>query len=141
MKNFKFVFIFLLALLTFRLSARAQNVAVKTNVLYDALANINWGVEAGLAPQWSLDISGNFNAWSFSHGRRWKHWFVQPEARYWLCDRFAGHFFGFHAHVGQFNVGGLKNGRKHPTPTGTLLNLQYFMEVSVCRKEGCDVCF
>ena len=30
---------------------------------------------------------------------------------------------------------------KHPTPTGTLLNLQYFMEVSVCRKEGCDVCF
>ena len=34
-----------------------------------------------------------------------------------------------------------RNQGKHPTPTGTLLNLQYFMEVSVCRKEGCDVCF
>ena len=91
-------------------SARAQDIAVKTNVLYDALANVNLGLEVGLAPQWSVDVSGDFNAWTFSGGRRWKHWLAQPEARYWLCDRFAGHFFGAHAIVGQYNVGGLKNG-------------------------------
>ncbi len=63
------------------LSVSAQKVAVKTNVLYDAAATINAGVEIGLAPKWTLDVSGNLNAWDMSHGRKWKHWFVQPEAR------------------------------------------------------------
>lgn len=90
-------------------AAKAQKAAVKTNLLYDAFMNVNLGVEFALAPKWTLDLSGDFNGWTLSHGRRWKHWLVQPEARYWLCDRFAGHFFGLHAHGGQFNVGGLKN--------------------------------
>lgn len=90
-------------------SAKAQNVAVKTNLLYDALLNVNAGVEVGLAPKWTLDVSGDFNGWTLSHDRRWKHWLVQPEARYWFCDRFGGHFVGVHAHGGQFNVGNLNN--------------------------------
>lgn len=89
--------------------AKSQQVAVKTNVLYDALCNVNAGVEIGLAPRWTLDVSGNFNAWTLSHGRRWKHYLVQPEARYWFCDRFSGHFLGFHLHGGQYNAGYLKN--------------------------------
>jgi len=87
----------------------AQDVAVKTNIIYDALANVNAGIEVGLAPKWTLDVSGDLNAWSFSHGRQWKHWLAQPEIRYWLCDRFAGHFFGLHLHGGQYNVGNLDN--------------------------------
>ena len=93
------------------LSASAQKVAVKTNVLYDASATVNAGVEIGLAPQWTLDVSGNINAWDMSRGRKWKHWFVQPEARYWLCDRFSGHFLAVHAHGGQYNIGHLRNGK------------------------------
>ena len=92
------------------LTAKGQSMAIKTNLLYDALLNINAGIEVGLAPKWTADVSGNFNAWEFSHNRRWKHWMVQPEARYWFCDRFGGHFLGIHAHGGQYNVGGLKNG-------------------------------
>ena len=88
---------------------QAQKVAVKTNLLYDATATINAGIEFGLAPKWTLDVSGNFNGWTMSHDRKWKHWMVQPEARYWFCDRFAGHFLGFHAHGGQYNIGHLKN--------------------------------
>ena len=91
--------------------ARAQKAAVKTNLLYDAAAfTANAGVEVGLAPRWTLDVSGDLNMWTLSHERRWKHWLLQPEARYWFCDRFSGHFLGFHAHGGQYNVGGLKNG-------------------------------
>ncbi len=90
--------------------AQAQDFALKSNLLYDATTTLNAGAEFVLAPQWSLDVSGNLNPWTFSGGKRWKHWMVQPEARYWLCDRFAGHFFGLHAHGGQFNIGGLKNG-------------------------------
>lgn len=84
----------------------AQTTAVKTNILSDAFLNVNAGVETGVAPKWTLGVTGEFNGWSLSHGRRWKHWAVQPEARYWLCDRFSGHFFGVHAHGGQFNIGG-----------------------------------
>lgn len=92
------------------LTAKGQHVAVKTNVLYDATATINAGVEVALAPKWTLDVSANFNGWTMSHDRRWKHFLIQPEARYWFCDRFAGHFLGMHLHGGAYNAGGLKNG-------------------------------
>lgn len=98
--------------LIFCFGAKAQNVAVKTNLLYDAAATINAGVEVGLAPKWTLDVSGNFNGWTMSDDRKWKHWMIQPEARYWFCDRFAGHFLGIHAHGGQFNIGHLDYGFK-----------------------------
>lgn len=84
----------------------AQDVAVKTNLLDDAvLLTANVGVEVGLEPKWTLEVSGNMNAWELSGGKEWKHWLVQPEARYWLCQRFAGHFVGAHLLGGQFNIG------------------------------------
>lgn len=88
-------------------TVRGQNAAVKTNLLADAFVSPNLGVEIGLAPRWTLDVSGQFNAWTLSHDRRWKHWLLQPEARYWFCDRFSGHFIGAHIHGGQYNIGGV----------------------------------
>lgn len=85
----------------------AQQVSVKTNILYDATASINLGAEVTVAPRWSLDLSGDYNAWTFSNGRRWKHWFLQPEARYWLCEGTIGHFVGLHALGGKYNIGHL----------------------------------
>ncbi len=87
-------------------AAHSQDAALKTNVISDALLSPNLGIEVGLAPKWTLDVSGQVNGWTLSHGRRWKHWAVQPEARYWFCDRFSGHFLGIHAHGGQYNIGG-----------------------------------
>lgn len=92
--------------------AKAQDVAIKTNLLYDATATVNLGVEVGVAPKWTLDLSGNLNAWNVNEDKRWKHWLVQPEARYWFCDRFSRHFLGFHALGGQYNIGGLQNNFK-----------------------------
>ena len=93
----------------FSSTAEAQDINVKTNVLADAFLNVNAGVEIGLAPRWTLDVAGYYNGWTLSHDRKWKHWMVQPEARYWFCDRFVGHFVGLHALGGQYNIGGLKN--------------------------------
>lgn len=70
---------------------------------------LNLGVEFGVAPKWTIDLSGNYNPFYISHSRKWKHWLVQPEARYWFCDRFASHFIGFHALGGQYNFANLKN--------------------------------
>lgn len=86
---------------------RAQDAAVKSNLLSDAVLSPNLGLEVGLAPKWTLDLTGQVNGWTLSHDRRWKHWAVQPEVRYWLCDRFGGHFFGAHLHGGQYNMGGI----------------------------------
>lgn len=107
----RFLVIFLCLVLGV-VSVGAQGVAIKTNLLYDLTATVNAGVEVGLSPKWTLDVSGNYNAWTLSHDRKWKHWLVQPEVRYWFCDRFAGHFLGFHLLGGQYNIGGLKNGIK-----------------------------
>lgn len=89
------------------IGARAQvreGVGLKTNFLYDATLTANAGIEFGLAPKWSMDISGNFRGW-MNGEQTWKHWLVQPEARYWFCDIFAGHFVGVHGIAGQFNWG------------------------------------
>lgn len=108
--NIKRVLIVCVSALTFLIlsgaeRACAQTLAVKTNLLYDATATINLGAEVALAPEWTLDISGNYNAWDFSNYRKWRHFLIQPEARYWLCEKFNGHFFGLHVHGGQFNTG------------------------------------
>lgn len=88
-------------------AVKAQELALKTNLIADALLNPNLGIEAGLAPKWSLDVTAELNAWTLSHDRRWKHWVIQPELRYWLCDRLAGHFLGLHVQGGQYNIGGI----------------------------------
>ena len=109
--NFKFSGFFALWIACVFLcqGVKGQNVAVKTNLLYDVTATINAGVEISLAPKWTLDLSGNYNNWTMSGDRKWKHWFLQPEARYWFCNKFIGHFLGIHAHGGQYNLGNLDN--------------------------------
>ena len=108
--KFSFCLLLLLAVFGGGVSqVRAQDWAIKTNIVYDATATANLGVEIGLAPKWTLDISGNLNGWSKNEATKWKHWMVQPEARYWFCDRFSRHFLGVHAIAGAFNFGGIKN--------------------------------
>lgn len=92
--------------LLFGFDCRAgQTVSVKSNLLYDALLSPNLGLEFGVAPKWSVDISGNYNGWKLSHGRQWKHWLVQPELRRWLrAEDCSGHFLAAHIFGGQFNT-------------------------------------
>lgn len=99
----------LIAAILYTSEVKAQDVAIKTNLAYDATASVNLGMEFALTQQWTLDVSGNLNAWDMPNDMKWKHWFVQPEARYWFCEKFAGHFLGIHAHSGQYNVGGIAN--------------------------------
>lgn len=104
----KFKWIVMLVMLFFLTGIKAQEVVLKTNLVSDAILSPNLGVEIGMAPRWTLDLNGNINAWNIN-GHSWKHWMVQPEVRYWFCNRWAGHFVGAHIHGGQYNVGALKN--------------------------------
>lgn len=105
-------FCLLLVLLIFgggRTSLYAQEYAVKTNALAEATATLNLGAEIGIAPKWTVDISGSYNAWSKNKSVKWKHILIQPEARYWFCDRFSRHFIGAHLLGGAFNLGRINN--------------------------------
>ena len=88
-------------------TASAQEFAVKSNLLYDATSTINLGVEYGLSPRWTLEVSGNYNAWTFSDNKKMKLWMLQPGVRYWTCSRFAGHFWEAHLLGGEYNYGGM----------------------------------
>lgn len=103
-KKFLKYFIVLL-LFTISAQAYAQKWAIKTNLLYDATATVNLGIETSLSKKWTFDLSGNFNAWTFKDNMKWKHWLVQPEFRFWTCEKFNGHFFGAHLLGGIYNIG------------------------------------
>lgn len=80
----------------------AQDVAIKTNGLYWLTTTPNVGVEFALNTKMTLDISGAYNPWTFKDDKKMRFWLVQPELRYWLCEKFEGHFIGIHAHGAQF---------------------------------------
>lgn len=108
MRTVFLLFIFLVFTVT---SAFSQKVAVKSNLLYDLTTSMDLGVELGLSKKWTLDVSANYNPWKFgddSDAMRLRHWLVQPELRYWTCEKFVGHFLGIHGHYGDYNVGGIK---------------------------------
>lgn len=103
-------------LLTFAVSVHAQEqgkktylpkFAIKTNALYWATTTPNLGIEIGLAKKLTLDLSGSYNPWEFGDNKQLKHWLIQPELRFWPCERFNGHFFGIHGHYAEVNVSNL----------------------------------
>lgn len=87
-------------------NCHAQKVALKSNVVYDALLTPNLGLEIKTADQWSVELTGNLNLWTINK-RRWRQLSLQPELRYWTCEAFSGHFLALHLLGGIYNFGNL----------------------------------
>ena len=91
--------------------AKAQPVALKTNLVYDALTTPNLGIEIGLGPKNTVQLFYGLNPWKFgsSDNRKYmKHWMLNPEWRYWFCHRFNGSFIGVHALGGEYDATNVK---------------------------------
>lgn len=99
--------LFLLTFLFVCVDIQAQWVAVKTNLLYDAIATPNVGAEVAFNDHLTLEASGYYNGWNFSGRKSFKHWMAQPELRYWIHERFNGHFLGLHAQYMDYDFAGL----------------------------------
>ena len=84
-----------------------QNIAVKSNLLYDLTSSFNLGGEIRCADTHTLSLSVNYNPWSFSNNKKMKHFLVQPEYRKWFNEAFAGSFIGLQLHYALFNFGGM----------------------------------
>lgn len=86
----------------------STQVAVKSNLLYDATTTPNLGVELGVGRRNTFQVFYGLNPWKFSSNsvgfRQARHWLVMPELRWWTCTKFNGHFYGVHLMGGQFNA-------------------------------------
>ena len=102
----------IIALIMCGFSAVAQErIAVKTNLLYGATTlTPNLGVEVGLGKHTTIDIAGGYNWFNLdgakNNNKKLVHWMVQPEFRYFLAERFNGHYFGVHGIASMYNIGG-----------------------------------
>ena len=100
------------SLLLVAMSASAQNnVAIKTNLLYGATSYTpNLSIEVGLGKQTTIDLAMGYNWFNVdfcnNNNKKLAHWIVQPEVRYFLCERFSGHFFGAHTTYSEYNIAG-----------------------------------
>lgn len=84
--------------------ASERYIALKTNIAYDAIAIPNLAVEAQFSKHISVELPVMFSFWDLSRERAIRTIAIQPEARWWLRQVGAGHFFGVHANVGWFNA-------------------------------------
>lgn len=88
------------------LTVEAQQLGVRSNMLWWATTTPNIGLEVAAGQHYSVEVITGYNAWSFGReSMSLRHWIVQPEVRYWPCKVFEGHFFGLHGHYGKYNVG------------------------------------
>uniref|UniRef100_UPI00272A880A DUF3575 domain-containing protein n=1 Tax=uncultured Duncaniella sp. TaxID=2768039 RepID=UPI00272A880A len=104
MRGLQKVLIILAIVIGSAAGARADELSVKTNVLYDATLSVSLGAEMQVAPKWSVELTGSYNGWDVG-GNKWRHWILQPEGRYWLKGDMTGHFFAANFLFGQANVG------------------------------------
>lgn len=100
-------------------------MAIKTNVPALAVTIPNLGVEFGFGGHFSIDIPVYFRPFTISDSYKLDFWAVQPEFRYWLKQPMKGHFFGLHAHVGDFDIAWDKQIRRKTVDPMWGLGLSY----------------
>lgn len=89
-------------------TASAQQVAVKSNLFYWMTTTINAGAEVALSKHSTLGATFNLNPWTIGADNKIQHWFVRPEYRYWVTEKYTRLFFGVHLMGGGFEVGGFR---------------------------------
>lgn len=102
-----------------------QVVGVKTNVLMDAYKIMNLGTEFSVGKKSTIDVlvaynpfkDGQFNNKGVTDGsmrgtdmdKMHKLLAIQPEYRWWFCDKFNGSFVGVHLHGGIYQFAGMSH--------------------------------
>lgn len=116
-KRFLFCYFFLFCALV--LSAQQcfePRWSLKNNLLYDLTLTPNVGVETVLDSAHSLQLFYGLHPWTFSEGKKLRHWSLMPEWRHWFSHqstnsssaqttRLTGWFWGVHFVGGEYNAG------------------------------------
>lgn len=92
---------------SFAQSQSGPEIALKSNILYDATTTPNIGIEIETGKKNTLQLFYGLNPWRFNTDgsyKQAKHWVLMPEYRWWRCSNFNGFFYGVHLMGGQFNA-------------------------------------
>ena len=89
------------------------SIALRTNLVYWAAivpqVTPNAGIEFGLSKKMTLNLIGAYNPWNLkgseTDNKKLVHFIIEPEVRYWFCERFNGSAVGVHAIYSKYNVG------------------------------------
>ena len=74
----------------------------------DDFGLVGFGAEVAVGKHSTLGFSANYNPWTIGSDNKIQHWFIRPEYRYWVTEKYTRLFFGVHAIGGKFEVGGFK---------------------------------
>lgn len=83
-------------------------VALKNNLLYDAIATPNLQLEVRLADHWSLQAGVGFNPFPLDDTKfpKWRHVYAELAPRYWFCETFTRDFVSLNVGYTHYNVAG-----------------------------------
>lgn len=89
-------------------SAKIEVVALKTNLLYDAIFTPNLEIEFRLAEHWSMEIGAGFNPFPLKDETfpKWRHFSAWVAPRYWFCNVFNRGFLSANVAYAHYNVAG-----------------------------------
>ena len=111
-------------------------IAIKNNLLFDALLVANLGVEISPWEHWSLDLPVWYSPYNISSTRNIRLLGIQPEIRWWSREAMKGHFIGLHTHVLGFNIA-LNDYARYQDPNHALwgMGLSYGYALSLGKSE------
>ena len=105
MKYFLFLFLFLSV---GWLHCRSQRVAVSVNALPAIDGAFEAGVSYAIRNKSTVELTGSLRPWKREEKYVNRYWLIQPEYKYWTCQKFNGFFWGAYLNGAQFNIGGKK---------------------------------
>lgn len=88
------------------LDGYSQKVAVRLNALPATDGAFGAGVSYGIGNKSTVELAGSLRPWKRSEMYVNRYWLIQPEYKYWTCQKFNGFFWGGYLNGAQFNVGG-----------------------------------
>ena len=90
-------------LLTTLLSGFAQQIDLRTNLLYDAMLTPTLGVEWHINRTWGIKVDGSYTHWGSKHGMVHNIWLINPEIRWYMSD-VERLYLSIGGNVGRYNI-------------------------------------
>lgn len=100
-------FIFLLLLLGC-LDAYSQKAAIRVNALSAIDGAFGGGISYAIGKRSTVELAGSLRPWKRNEEYVNRYWLLQPEYKYWTCQKYNGFFWGGYLNGAQFNIGGKK---------------------------------
>lgn len=98
-------------------AAKPYCLALRTNLLYDAMLLPTLGVEWRVNHRWGIRLDGSLSHWGGDRGEVQKIWMLSPEVRYYLL-RDRRFYVGLSANYAEYNLYGYLPGKFLPDDTG-----------------------